>query len=289
MSIRPHLRCLRCGYTWHPRGADRSRRCPGCGVVFDGEAPTEQGSCAPRAIGIVGGVGLVGCLGIGAVVVVCAGVVALVGGPKQVAKEKAEPVPAAARPAGDRAQAGPQPPAVTPGPTAPKSEPTPARTALAPAPRRVQNRRPDGFISEWIRRGDIETRVTGAVIARPILADPKGTEFAGPESVLLVWVETRSAAPSRVEVRRWVGALESAARLVGATGILAPVRFPGSVLVGQIDRGVRLSVGGPAAEDVMAFAVPGAAAQTLSLRLAGSHVGEGGDFDHDIPPAAWKK
>lgn len=28
---RPHNECSKCGHTWYPRGADRSRRCPACG------------------------------------------------------------------------------------------------------------------------------------------------------------------------------------------------------------------------------------------------------------------
>jgi hypothetical protein len=32
---RPKNTCSRCKYEWFPRGRDASRRCPGCGVVFD--------------------------------------------------------------------------------------------------------------------------------------------------------------------------------------------------------------------------------------------------------------
>lgn len=31
---RPLNQCAECGYTWHPRGRNLSRRCPNCGVVF---------------------------------------------------------------------------------------------------------------------------------------------------------------------------------------------------------------------------------------------------------------
>lgn len=42
---RPLYRCSRCGYEWRPRGRDRSRRCPNCGVVFT-EARDQAGGCA---------------------------------------------------------------------------------------------------------------------------------------------------------------------------------------------------------------------------------------------------
>ena len=31
MTFRPKNECDRCGYTWHPRGKDRSLKCPHCG------------------------------------------------------------------------------------------------------------------------------------------------------------------------------------------------------------------------------------------------------------------
>ena len=30
-TYRPKNECHRCGYTWHPRGKNRSLRCPSCG------------------------------------------------------------------------------------------------------------------------------------------------------------------------------------------------------------------------------------------------------------------
>ena len=30
MTFRPQNECDHCGYTWHPRGKDRSLRCPNC-------------------------------------------------------------------------------------------------------------------------------------------------------------------------------------------------------------------------------------------------------------------
>lgn len=272
MPKRPLNQCLECGHTWYPRGTDLSRKCPACGVVFGGEGGSVA-RAAPRGmiVSAVGAIGVFGFVAIGFCVVLCAGAAALLVRKPEAAQQ-------------DRPDPAPDKPVGAPGAGAPE-----ARGELAPAPRRRANEPPDGFASEWVRRGATETRVVGATVARPTLADLKGGEYLAPDPVLLVWVQTRRLSGGPTEVRRWVGALNSDAKLVGATGVLDPVRFPGAVLAGQLERAVTVSPGGPGATDVLAFRVPGAAAQTLTLVLAATHVGESGEFVHGIPAEVWKK
>jgi hypothetical protein len=159
---------------------------------------------------------------------------------------------------------------------------------IAPQPRRIFNRCPDRFSSPWVRRGSIQVRVIGVAVRRPLLMDAKGYEFDSPDRALLVWVETRSIGPEAADLRRWIGSLNSAASLSAATGVCAPIRYPGAVVAGQLDRSVKLLPGGPSGVDVLAFEVPGVVATTLTLKLDATHVAEGGEFVIAIPPEAWK-
>ena len=59
----------------------------------------------------------------------------------------------------------------------PDPEPAPPGIAAAPEPRRIFNRNPSNITSEWIRRGWIETRVTGVTVVRPVLVGTKGNEL----------------------------------------------------------------------------------------------------------------
>ncbi|WP_162672031.1 hypothetical protein [Gemmata massiliana] len=168
-------------------------------------------------------------------------------------------------------------------------DPEIGRTNDIPPPRRAGNHPPEGFASDWVRVGKVQTRVVGSAVTRPVLVDLKGREFLSSEPALLIWVEARGVEAGAGQLRRWIGALESAASLSSDGTILSPVRFPAAVAVGQLDRATKLGPTDPAVVDVLAFAVPESGAQSLSLKLAGSHVGETGAFTHVIPASAWKK
>ncbi|MDB5308741.1 MAG: hypothetical protein JWO38_2943 [Gemmataceae bacterium] len=49
MINRPLNHCLRCNYTWYPRGRDVSRRCPNCGAIFAFAAPSPPASSPPSS------------------------------------------------------------------------------------------------------------------------------------------------------------------------------------------------------------------------------------------------
>lgn len=175
------------------------------------------------------------------------------------------------------------PPTSSVGPTAPAKE-------IAPPPRRVANTPPDGWASSWVRRGAIETRVVGARVGRPVLVDTKsGGEYRGPDSVLLVWVQTRRLSGAASTLLRWTNPLYTHATLNAGGAKIAIARLNGAALQGQIDKPPPLVAGGDAATDVLAFEVPAPTAAGLTLRLDGSHVREGDDFVHVIPADAWKK
>ncbi|QJX00321.1 hypothetical protein [Frigoriglobus tundricola] len=291
MTMRPKNRCQRCNRTWHPRGNNLSLKCPACG--------SPEVEIAPNPLAALSKLGLMGCIAFGLVSVLCGGVIALVGGglrPKNpptqdqstVAKSDSDASKRTEKRVPDVARSDSVIAKRTEKPAPNAVETVRPSVALAPAPRRVYNSVPAGYSSAWVRLGDTETRVIGAAVRRPVLFGPKGDERTSAELVLLVWVETRRIGPGTVELRRWIGALDADARLAGASGVLTPVRFSGATLGGQLDRGVALVKDGPPVRDLLAFAVPDPNVQTLSLRLAGSHVGEFGFFDHEIPPEAWK-
>jgi hypothetical protein len=159
---------------------------------------------------------------------------------------------------------------------------------VAPAPRRVYNPAPDGRSSEWVRCGAVEVRVRGARVGRPVFLDAQGAEVTAPDPLLLVWVEARRVRAGQTELRRWVGALSSAATLrEDGKRPLPEVRPPG-VVPEQLQAPVKLRPGEPAVLDVMAFTPPKPSATGLTLRLAARHVGESGDFYFDIPRSFWE-
>ncbi|HEY1191624.1 MAG TPA: hypothetical protein VGE74_28585 [Gemmata sp.] len=279
MPRRPLNECAHCRYTWQPRGNDLSRRCPNCGTVFNDRSTSRVRRSSAPVIGCAALL-LGGCV----LFASCAGLGFL----GSLNKDEAKKSPATS--ADKRDGPAPDKTAETnkaPTPKGPPEEP-PADNA-APAPRRVTNRPPEGFSTTWVRVGGIETRVVGAAVRRPVLVDPKGSEFLAADKVLLVWVETQNAGKAGGELRRWIGSFEAAATLTGSSGDLAPVRFPGATVAGQLDRTVKLEPGKPGAIDVLVFTLPEDAARPLSLRLLGSHVGESGSFTHTIPADAWTK
>jgi hypothetical protein len=68
---RPQLQCFSCGYTWYPRGSNRSRKCPACGrllqYVENAETPPDFEAFA-KVFGavviaaLIAGAGLLGLL-----------------------------------------------------------------------------------------------------------------------------------------------------------------------------------------------------------------------------------
>jgi hypothetical protein len=167
----------------------------------------------------------------------------------------------------------------------PKVEPP--KVAVAPPPRRIPlNRPPTGDSSEWVRRGEIRTRVVGASVFRPVLTNDKGQEFPSPDPLLVVWVETQSLTAANVELRRWINPLNEFAVLTDARGARIKVATfaRGARVGGQLEGAHKLVPGGPGVVDVLCFETPSVAARTLTLTLDAKHVGEGGDFVHTITP-----
>ncbi|VTS01506.1 : tRNA_anti-like [Gemmata massiliana] len=175
---------------------------------------------------------------------------------------------------------------VTPTPSKP---PTSTQSEPLPPPEEFINTAPKGFTSEWVRIGKTRTRVVGAAVTRPKLFDLKQRESTSPEPVLLVWVETQAVHPGAPELRRWIGALESAATLVAGKKEVKPIRFPGAVAAGQISGTVRLDPSKEPTVDVLAFEVPVNGTGDLLLKLSGAHLNEPGTFEHTIPASVWKK
>lgn len=172
--------------------------------------------------------------------------------------------------------------------TGPKVGPPP----IAPPPRLIPlNRSPEGFASEWVRHGGVRTRVTGACVTIPLLTDDTGREFPSDTACLLVWVESQNLNAIGVSLRRWISPLNEAATLTGADNVrLKPAKLPtGARVGGQLAGGHSLVPGGLGIVDVLAFEVPGAAARRLFIKLTGSHVAEGEDFNHVIPYEVWSQ
>lgn len=153
------------------------------------------------------------------------------------------------------------------------------------------NRPPEGFASKWVRHGEIQTRVVGASAFRPILTNDNGHEFASPDHILVVWVETQSLTASNVIVRRWQNPLNDFAAVTTVGGAeIKPAKFKGGARVaGQLETGHKLVPGGPGVIDVLAFEVPDSSARALRLKLDATHVCEGEDFIHWIPYEVWSK
>ena len=137
----------------------------------------------------------------------------------------------------------------------------------------------------------MRTRVTGACVTFPVLTDDTGREFPSPTACLLVWVESQNLNAIGVSLRRWISPLNEAATLTGADNVrLKPAKLPtGARVGGPLAGGHSLVPGGPGIVDVLAFEVPGAATRTLFIKLTGSHVAEGEDFNHVIPYEVWSQ
>jgi hypothetical protein len=289
MTKRPLNQCLnpRCGYTWQPHGHDLAKQCPQCrgtavtyartGPQVVGEpSPSRQARSTPLSpIQLV--LGCVMLLGGGLFVAIF--LFGLIRQPGQapsdppVAKDDpAEKEIRDKRPKPDRQQE--------------------TKTEAAPLPRAVPlNRPPEGFITQWQRRGGVQTRVIGATIAFPILTDDAHREFPSKTEVLLVWVETQSLTTNGISLRRWLNPLNEYAKLTNTDGVrFKPTAFPNGARVGgEIEGGHSLPPGGPSIVDVLAFEVPSAATRTVYLILNATHVVETGEFVHAIPHDVWSK
>jgi hypothetical protein len=92
MPKRPRNRCQECGYGWYPRGNDRSRKCPNCGVLFthrereDGDPDGAPPGGSGKTLALV-------ALGLGLLVVggACAGLLVVFGDRQPAAKEGDKP------------------------------------------------------------------------------------------------------------------------------------------------------------------------------------------------------
>lgn len=286
MPARPRNECLECGYGWYPRGNDRSRKCPNCGVVFthwnDDRQPERAGRRNTAALGIGA------CVVFGVIALVCIGAFASNRAPQPEAEKEPE------RAAQDKKLSPPDPKGAAPPPVArdetdtkPKSAPVPA-VEVAPLPRRVTNLPAENHVTDWVRRGAVEVRLVAAAVARPMLVDGKGAEYRGPDRVLLVRVQSRRVAGAPSELRRWVGALNTAATALVAGREVQPVRFPAAALVGQLDKGVSMTAGGAAVDDIVAFPAPDATVESVTVVLSGEHVKEAGQFAFRVPAQLWK-
>jgi hypothetical protein len=302
MTMRPKNQCNRCGYTWYPRGKNVSNKCPNCGSGAVQVAPFSM--MLIKVVGVFFAVSFCcPCLGFG--------LVGLLGKrdkderpvanlkQQETQKEKEEDRtthtdPEEATPSTPSKKSGSSPKiAPLDGsrlPIKPKTETKPS-LEIAPPPRRVPlNRLPAGFALDWVRHGEIQTRVIGAAVLRPTLTNSAGQEFPAPDPMLLVWVETQSLTTGSVTLRRWINPLTEFVEITDTSGTrIRSARFASGARVGgQLEGGTKLVPGGPAVLDVLAFEVP-TTKRSLRLALAGRHVSEGEDFIHIIPYEVWSK
>jgi hypothetical protein len=270
---RPRLRCGQCSHEWTPRGADMSRRCPACGIVFvevrDRRGPSPLAQLVALAFIVV-------------VVVVC------------WPSKKGQPAP-------DQPQ---QPADHNPKVAIPK-ETDPARiipiasmpgeappTAVAPSPRIVDHSTPPAtasYVTDWVRIGSIETRVTGVQVGPvPLRNRSTGANFPSALPALRIWVETRAVAGSGIGLRRW--AAIDRANLSGTSGAVLQRSdiVSGYDVRGELYGTHQIVPGTEPIRDVLVFEVPAPTERAILLTLDAAHVGLSGDFRHSIPASAWK-
>lgn len=305
VTMRPLNECKDCKHTWHPRGHNLSRRCPNCGS---------------RAVAI-STLPAAGVLGIVVVVLVLA---AIGSGnrrestsahenrsetPLKKSEPKIEPRPDRTRPvATPKASTGGKTPdspvSLTPlkpvGPTVPLGPATPPlppvvvhrppEPEIAPLPRRVAfNRTPTSEPGAWVRRGDVQTRVLAVRVFKPTLTNDAGDMFPAPDPACVVWVETQNLTAARLSLRRWLNPVNEFATLsvVGGDKVAVAKFGRGARIGDQLEGEHKLIPGGPSVVDLLAFEHP-LTDKPLLLQLTGSHVGEGGTFNHPIPLEMWK-
>ncbi len=293
--IRPQNHCTKCQYNWYPRGHSISIRCPKCNSTeINGPWNSKKGEKnSQNNPSVLGG----GCL----LIVIVLVIGALLKGrnhPDQTTTEKT-PDSISKKAHSEKSDDKLTPIKETGADKKPLVAPDlPKPTIslklsleLAPPPRRIDpSKPPPGFTSDWVRLGNIRTRVAGIKWGRTKLADKDGREFLSAEPMLAIWVETESLMTANVELRRWINPGEAFARLKGSGGkSVPPVKFPSGIRpAGQLERGARLIPGGLGVIDVLVFELPEEGVRALVLELDGSHVDESDLFIHKIPATVWK-
>jgi hypothetical protein len=161
---------------------------------------------------------------------------------------------------------------------------------VAPSPHRATlNRAPTSEPSQWVRRGDVQTRVLAVRVFKPALTNDAGDIFRASDPTCVIWVETQNLTAARLSLRRWLNPVNEFATLsvVGGEKVSAAKFGRGARIGDQLEGEHKLTPGGPSVVDLLAFEHP-FTDKPLLLRLNGSHVGEGGTFDHPIPVEMWK-